>query len=115
MITEVVVTVGQRFRVKFDEFHNDSTSISFCGNYRAASGRKIRGRTAPAITYGFSKGHRPDLKQLLLILTMAADGNVPVAFRCTDGNVSDSRTHIETWNALRTVAGRADFLVHVGQ
>src|SRR5262252_10660794 len=55
LITEVVVTVGQRFKVKFDEFHNDSTSISFCGNYRAASGRKIRGRTAPAITYGFSK------------------------------------------------------------
>ena len=38
---------------------------------------------------------------------MAADGNVPVTFRCTDGNAS---THIETWNALRTVAGRADFL-----
>jgi transposase len=52
----------------------------------------------------------PDLKQLLLILTMSADGNVPVAFRCTDGNASDSRTHIETWNALRSVAGRADFL-----
>src|SRR5215468_1465787 len=110
LITEVVVTVGQRFRVKFDEFHNDSTSISFCGSYRAASGRKIRGRTAPAITFGFSKGHRPDLKQLLLILTMAADGNIPVAFRCSDGNTSDSRTHIETWNTLRAVAGRADFL-----
>jgi len=110
LLTEVVVTVGQRFEVKFDEFHNDSTSISFCGNYRAASGRMIRGRTAPAITYGFSKGHRPDLKQLLLILTMCADGNVPGAFRCTDGSASDSRTHIETWNALRAVAGRADFL-----
>src|SRR5499433_502647 len=41
---------------------------------------------------------------------MAADGNIPVAFRCSDGNTSDSRTHIETWNTLRTVAGRADFL-----
>ena len=110
LLTEVVVAVGQRFDLKFEEFHNDSTSISFCGNYRAASGRKIRGRSAPAITYGHSKAHRPDLKQLLLILTMSADGNVPVAFRCTDGNASDSRTHIETWNALRTVAGRADFL-----
>jgi len=110
LLTEVVVTVGQRFSVKFDEFHNDSTSISFCGNYRAASGRKIRGRTAPAITYGLSKGHRPDLKQLLLVLTMGADGNLPVAFRCTDGNTSDARTHIETWNTLRVVAGRADFL-----
>jgi hypothetical protein len=55
LLTEVVVTVGQRFGVKFDEFHNDSTSISFCGNYRAASGRQIPGRTAPAITYGLSK------------------------------------------------------------
>jgi transposase len=96
--------------VSFDELHNDSTSISFCGSYRGASGRTIRGRSAPVITYGHSKAHRPDLKQLLFILTVNTDGNIPVAFRCTDGNVSDSRTHIETWNALRAVAGRADFL-----
>jgi transposase len=110
LITEVVLAVAQRFGLKFDELHNDSTSISFCGNYRAATGRNIRGRAAPAITYGHSKAHRPDLKQLLFILTMNADGNIPVAFRCTDGNVSDSRTHIENWNTLRAVAGRANFL-----
>ena len=110
LLTEVVVAVGERFGVNFDECHNDSTTISFCGGYRGAAGRKIRGRTAPAITYGHSKDHRPDLKQLLFILTMSADGNIPVAFRCTDGNASDSRTHIETWNTLRAVAGRSDFL-----
>jgi transposase len=110
LLTEVVLSVGQRCGVRFDELHNDSTSISFCGSYRGASGRTIRGRTAPVITYGHSKAHRPDLKQLLLILTISADGHIPVAFRCADGNVSDSRTHIETWNALRAVAGRADFL-----
>lgn len=110
LLTEVVLAVGKRFGLRFDELHNDSTSISLCGSYRRASGRTIRGRTAPAVTYGHSKAHRPDLKQLLFILTMSADGNVPVAFRCTDGNVSDSRTHIDTWNTLRGVAGRADFL-----
>ena len=110
LLTEIVVAIGQRFGVSFDEFHNDSTTVSFHGSYRAASGRSMRGRTAPAITYGHSKMHRPDLKQLLLILTMAADGNVPVAFRCTDGNASDARTHIETWQTLRAVAGRPDFL-----
>jgi transposase len=110
LITDVVLAVGQRFALKFDEFHNDSTTISFCGAYRGAWGRKIRGRTAPAITFGHSKAHRPDLKQLLFVLTMAADGNIPVAFRCSDGNTSDSRTHIESWNTLRAVAGRADFL-----
>jgi hypothetical protein len=48
LITDVVLAVGQRFALKFDEFHNDSTTISFCGAYRGAWGRKIRGRTAPA-------------------------------------------------------------------
>lgn len=110
LLTEVVLAVGLHFGISFDELHNDSTSISFSGNYRGATGRKIRGRSTPVITYGHSKAHRPDLKQLLFILTVNADGNIPVAFRCTDGNASDSRTHIETWNALRVVAGRADFL-----
>jgi transposase len=110
LLTELVLAVGQRFGVRFEEFHNDSTSISFCGGYRNARGRRIRARTAPAITFGHSKAHRPDLKQLLFILTMSADGNVPVAFRCTDGNTSDSVTHVETWNTLRAVAGRSDFL-----
>jgi transposase len=110
LLTEVALAVAERFGVNFDECHNDSTTISFCGSYRGASGRKIRARTAPVITYGHSRDHRPDLKQLLFILTMSADGNIPVAFRCTDGNASDSRTHIETWNTLRAVAGRSDFL-----
>jgi hypothetical protein len=109
LLTEVVVTVGQRFGVSFDRLHNDSTSIAFCGQYRAATGRKLRGRSAPAIVYGFSKDHRPDLKQLLFILSVTDDG-VPASFRCADGNTGDSVTHIDTWNTLRAVAGRADFL-----
>ena len=109
LLTEVALAIGRRFQVNFERLHNDSTSIAFCGQYRAAGGRVIRGRSAPAITYGFSKDHRPDLKQLLFILSVSADG-VPVAFRCAAGNTSDSVTHIETWNTLRAVAGRADFL-----
>ena len=109
LLTEVVVTVGQRFGVGFDRLHNDSTSIAFCGQYRAAKGRQLRGRSAPAIVYGFSKDHRPDLKQLLFILSVTDDG-VPASFRCADGNTGDAVTHIETWNTLRAVAGRPDFL-----
>lgn len=110
LLTETVVRLGRRFALSFAELHNDSTSVRFCGQYRAAKGRRLRSRTAPAITYGFSKDHRPDLKQLLFILTVSADGGVPVQFRCADGNTSDSRTHLETWETLRAIAGRADFL-----
>ncbi len=71
LLTEVVLAVGQRFGVRFDELHNDSTSVAFCGQYRHGGGRRLRGRTAPAIVHGYSKDHRPDLKQLLFILTVA--------------------------------------------
>jgi transposase len=109
LLTEVVLAVAKRFAVQLERLHNDSTSISFCGQYR--EGRVSRsGQRAPAITYGYSKDHRPDLKQLLFILTTDADGGVPVQFRTADGNTNDSVTHIETWTTLRAVAGRADFL-----
>ena len=51
LLIEVALAVGERFGVNFDECHNDSTSISFYGSYRSASGCTVRGRTAPAITY----------------------------------------------------------------
>jgi hypothetical protein len=109
LLTELVVTVGKAFAVDFAELHNDSTSIRFCGRYRNAALRR-GGRSAPLIVYGYSKDHRPDLKQLLFILTTSADGGVPVQFRCAAGNTSDSVTHIETWETFKTLAGRSDFL-----
>jgi transposase len=110
LLTQVVVAAAQRFDLKLDELHNDSTTVRLCGQYHAATGRSLRGKRAPWITYGYSKDHRPDLKQLLFVLTTSQDGAVPVQFRCADGNTSDSQTHIETWKALCQAAGRVDFL-----
>ena len=110
LLTEVVVHAAAEFSLSFDELHNDSTTIRFTGQYRRADGRSIRGKRAPWITYGRSKDRRPDLKQLLFVLTATADGGVPVQFRREDGNTNDSPTHIETWETLRKVAGRPDFL-----
>ena len=110
LLTDVVVAAVREFDVTLDELHNDSTTIRFCGQYRAARGRKLRGKRAPAITYGYSKDHRPDLKQLLFILTTAHDGGIPLQFRCSDGNTNDAPTHQETWDFLCKATGRTDFL-----
>ena len=110
LLTEVALAMHRRLGVSFDCLHNDSTTIRFCGRYAAANGRSIRGRPGPHITRGFSKDHRPDLKQLLFILTTTDDGHVPVAFRCEAGNTADVTTHQETWDELRALAGRSDFL-----
>ena len=110
LLTEVVVTAAREFNLKFDELHNDSTTVRFTGQYRQAVGRRIRGKRAPLITYGYSKDHRPDLKQLLFILTTTDDGGVPIQFRCEAGNRNDSVTHRETWDTLRALSGSTDFL-----
>lgn len=109
LLTAVALAVAGRFEVKFEELHNDSTSIRFCGQYRAQP-ETVRGRRPPRVVFGYSKDRRPDLRQLLFILTTSSDGGVPVQFRAADGNTNDSITHIETWNTLKELAGRADFL-----
>ena len=69
MILAVVRHVIGEFDVGLDELHNDSTTVSFYGAYEEATkeGRR-HGRVTPAITWGHSKDHRPDLKQLLYTL-----------------------------------------------
>lgn len=110
LLTDLVVAAVREFDVTLEELHNDSTTIRFCGQYRSARGRMLRGKRAPAITYGYSKDHRPDLKQLLFILTTADDGGIPLQFRVEDGNTNDAPTHQETWDFLCKATGRTDFL-----
>jgi transposase len=111
LVMAVVRHVIREFQVGLEELHNDSTTISFYGAYDAA-GRESeqRGRPTHAITWGHSKARRPDLKQLLYILTVTSDGNVPVYFSSDSGNTVDDGTHIGTWDLLSELIGHADFL-----
>jgi len=107
----VVRHVVDEFQVTLDELHNDSTTVSFYGAYSDARAEGVRlGRATPAITWGHSKAKRPDLKQLLYTLTITDDGGVPLYFTTHSGNVVDDQTHIATWDLLRELVGRSDFL-----
>jgi transposase len=107
----VVRHVIGEFSLSLDEFHNDSTTVSFFGTYEDAAEEGVqRGRPTPAITYGRSKAHRPDLKQLLYTLTVTEDGGVPVYFTTHSGNTVDDQTHQETWDILRSLVGHPRFL-----
>ena len=111
LIMHVVAHVVREFDVCLDELHNDSTTVSFFGDYPDANEEQpILGRTAPAITWGHSKDHRPDLKQLLYILTVSEDGGVPVYFQAASGNVVDDQTHQATWKLLAELVQRPDFV-----
>jgi transposase len=110
LLTDVVVHMIREFAVALEQFHNDSTTLSLHGEYEVATGKLMRGKPTPRVTFGLSKDHRPDLKQLLWILTVSADGAVPVHFKVTHGNTEDSTTHRETWDVLRRLVGSPQFL-----
>ncbi|MDQ3575657.1 MAG: IS1634 family transposase [Actinomycetota bacterium] len=110
LMTGVVLGAVGEFGVELSQLHNDSTTLTFSGNYAGATGGVRGNKATPAITHGHNKDHRPDLKQLVCVLTVSADGAVPIAFRTEDGNTADDVTHIPTWDELRALVGRADFL-----
>ena len=111
LVLDIAAHAVREFDVDLAELHNDSTTVTFHGDYDSATQeRTLRGQFRAAITWGHNKDHRPDLKQLLYILTITDDGGVPVHYRAANGNVTDDRTHCATWDLLCQIAGRRDFL-----
>jgi len=104
LMTELVVFFVNEFAIILNRLSNDSTTITAFGKYpgKTRSGLELR--------LGNSKDHRPDLKQLVFSLSIAGDGAVPVHYKCYPGNVTDDKTHIETWNTLRKITFTPDFL-----
>jgi len=81
--------IDQRFN------HLDTTSFSLTGEYIPDSDEH-----AIAITHGYSKDHRPDLKQAVLELMVSQDGGVPLLSKSWDGNTSDIEVFQERAQAL---------------
>jgi transposase len=109
-LTELVVGAVKEFKIELEQLHNDSTTLTLQGEYSDATGKLVRGKPTLEVTFGHNKDHRPDLKQLVWILTISADGATPVHFKVSDGNTEDSSTHQETWDVLRRLVGSSRFL-----
>jgi hypothetical protein len=110
LFTELIVGMVAEFGIDTSKLHNDSTSVTPKGTRPNRGGGRRGAKTVPELKHGHNKDHRPDLPQLLFILTISADGAVPLVHRVADGNTSDDSTHIDTWNSLVKLLGRTDFL-----
>ena len=75
--------------------HLDTTSFARTGEYVPD-----RDEHAIRITHGYSKDHRPDLKQAVLELLVSQDGGVPFVSTSWDGNTSDTQVFQERAEAL---------------
>jgi transposase len=109
LLTALVKHAVSEFDIDLSEFHQDTTTVTFCGQY-ADQPAATQPDRPPRITFGYNKDHRPDLQQLLYSVTISADGAVPVHAKIYDGNTTDDQVHIDTWNFLRQLVGNSDFL-----
>ena len=109
LLTSVVLSMVRAFEIDCSQLHNDSTSITVTGSHYGSASRRGE-KPVAEVTFGHSKDHRPDLRQLVWILSVSADGAVPLSYRVESGNTSDDTTHVATWDQLRELVGRDDFL-----
>src|SRR3989442_509694 len=85
-LSEIALAVCQHEAIDQRFNHLDTTSFALSGAYIPESDEQ-----AIAITHGYSKDHRPDLKQAVLELMVSQDGGVPLASKSWDGNAADTQ------------------------
>jgi transposase len=76
--------------------HLDSTSMSVEGEYQGENEEGVI-----KLTYGHSKDHRPDLKQIVMSLVVSGSGGIPIWMEPQDGNSSDKKAFHETIKKVR--------------
>ena len=104
LTTHIAMHTVNSLGLNMNQIHNDSTTIKAHGQIKGITDSGFQ------LCKGNSKDHRPDLKQLVYSLTISNDGAVPVHYKAYSGNRTDDTTHIETWDNMRQIIGRPDFL-----
>jgi transposase len=79
----------QCFDLKARHLHVDTTSFSVQGAYEHEHEQLI------AITYGYSRDHREDLKQWMMALATTHQGDVPLFLQPLSGNSSDKESLVK--------------------
>lgn len=104
LFTTLAMKAAKQFGVSMSSVHLDSSSFHVDGEYSVVE------KTSPQtnlteiaettvnedaqpqvihITHGYSRDHRPDLKQFIVDTICSADGDVPLYLRLADGNEAD--------------------------
>lgn len=95
----ISIQVMKEFNISLKSSHLDSTSIHLHGEYNTGlpdvivynnSDGSKQSRQPIEITYGYSRDHRPDLKQFIIELISSADGDIPIFLKPASGNQADS-------------------------
>ncbi len=92
LLTDVVTAYLGRNEGDAYSVHHDTTALKLYGAFEVPDGQ------GPTPLHGFSKDHRPDLKQLVFGLSLHGNCGIPLCASMLDGNTSDkavNQLHIE--------------------
>ena len=103
----ISLNVIKNFKISLSTSHLDSSSIHLHGEHNSSLpeiifdyqkaennllGEELGTKSLQPIniTYGYSRDHRPDLKQFLIELICSDDGDIPIFLKSASGNIVDS-------------------------
>lgn len=91
--SQVLIQAIEAYKLDLTRVHGDTTSVSVYGQYEGSvePADPENPQAIPHVTRGFSKDHRPDLKQVIYGLSVTADGAVPIVGRVASGNRADAQ------------------------
>ncbi len=81
--------------------HLDTSSLKLVGEYDLEQDYPDEAERPPLPKLGYSKDHRPDLKQLVLSLAVSGPADLPVWFEGLDGNSQDKTNFHETLTKIK--------------
>jgi transposase len=99
----VTLAAIRAFELELKRLHIDASTVLTYGAYKASHEPEDPEDVLaiPHVTYGHSKDHRPDLKQIMFGLAVTGDGAVPICGRASSGNRADP---LETRFAIARLA-----------
>lgn len=115
LFSELAFEIGDEQKLLGKTFNIDTSSLSVYGDYEEEEAQK-EGTAAPAIgdsdtvqdashgafpQHGFSKDHRPDLKQMVITLATTGSAGFPIWMEARSGNESDKKIIHEAAERMR--------------
>jgi transposase len=103
----IALKAAKKFGVSLSSSHLDASSMHVHGQYNTnlpevifenqptentqeTEEIAVKSPKEITITYGYSRDHRPDLKQFIIELICSGDGDIPIFLKLASGNQADS-------------------------
>jgi len=104
LFTAIALKAAHKFPVKMNSIHLDGSSMYVQGEYKTEveNSEQTEKESEPEtseiktikIVHGYSRDHRPDLKQFIIDMIVTGDGDVPLYLKIDSGNIDDKSVFV---------------------